>query len=428
MENKPHTADLRRSVTTLERQAERLKRILDISQTLTSTFDLKELLRLILSAATELTETETASLLLLDESASELRFAATSSPDRDRLMAMRVPVVGSLAGSILTLSQPLVIENVQDDPRHFDGVDKQIAFESRSLLGVPLRIRDKSIGVLEALNKIGDDQFSPEDGQLLMTLAAQAAVAIENAQLFTALQKAYQQLNEVDQLKSDFIAIASHELRTPLGLILGYAAMLKEDAGSDTAHQLDVVLQSALRLRSLIDDMVNLQQVGEGRGKLTVEEFSLQDVIRSAAQALKDLYTTKDQTLTIDVPSQPIRVKADRTKITLVLNNLLSNAIKFTPGQGHISISSEVQNGEVQVHVADTGEGIPEADQKMIFDRFYQVEPHLTRKHGGLGLGLAIAKGLIDLHGGRIWCESVVGYGSRFSFAIPINGPKNSVH
>lgn len=424
MEPKPQTSDLRRSVTALAQQAAQLKRILEISQTLAGTFDPAEVLRLILAAATELTDTETGSILLLDQSGSELYFAATSSPQRDQLMTLRVPAVGSLAGSIMAADKPMVVEDVQRDPRHYEGIDEKIDFQSRSLLGVPLVLRDKPIGVLEVLNKRGGEPFTDEDGQLLMTLAAQAAVAIENAQLVTALQKAYQQLNEVDQLKSDFIAIASHELRTPLGLILGYAAMLKEDASTDTVEQLDVVLQAALRLRGLIDDMVNLQQIGEGQAKLTIEEFTLQDVIQSTVQTLKDLYTTKEQVVVVDAPPQPLRVKADRSKIALALNNLVNNAIKFTPRQGRIAISAEASNGEVQVHVADTGEGISAADQEMIFARFYQVEPHLTRKHGGLGLGLAIAKGMIDLHGGRIWCESVVGYGSRFSFAIPIEGPK----
>ncbi len=426
MEPKPQTSDLRRSVSALAQQAAQLKRILETSQTLAGTFDPAEVLRLILAAATELTDTETGSILLLDQSGSALYFAATSSPQRDQLMALRVPAVGSLAGSIMAAGKPMVVEDVQHDPRHYDGIDEKIDFQSRSLLGVPLVLRDKPIGVLEVLNKRGGEPFTDEDGQLLMTLAAQAAVAIENAQLVTALRKAYQQLNEVDQLKSDFIAIASHELRTPLGLILGYAAMLKEDASTDTVQQLDVVLQAALRLRGLIDDMVNLQQIGEGRTKLDVEEFTLQEVIQSTLQTLKDLYTTKEQVVVVDAPTQPLRVKADRLKIALALNNLVNNAIKFTPRQGRIAISAEASNGEVQVQVADTGEGISEADQKMIFDRFYQVEPHLTRKHGGLGLGLAIAKGMIDLHGGRIWLESVVGYGSRFSFAIPIEGPKQN--
>jgi signal transduction histidine kinase len=420
----PQTGDLRRSFTLLRRQADRLQRILEISQILTSTYDLEELLHMILAAATELTKTEAASILLLNEGGTELRFAATTGNDREKLMTLRVPVDNSLAGTILRSGEPMVFDNVQQDPRHFDGIDKKIAFESRSILGVPLLMRDRPVGVLEAVNKTDNTVFSEEDGQVMMTLAAQAAVAIENARLFTALQKAYEQLNRVDQIKSDFIAIASHELRTPLGLILGYAAMLKEDVQNpETTAQLDVVMNSALRLRDLIDDMVNVQHIEEGKAKLVLTEFAVQDVIQQAVQAMSELYTTKEQELLISLPPRAVQIRADREKITLVLNNLLTNAIKFTDPRGRIMISVERKNGDIQVHVADTGIGIPAREVERIFDRFYQVEPHLTRQYGGLGLGLAIAKGMVELHGGKIWVESVEGLGSRFSFSVPIGGP-----
>lgn len=204
----PQTGELRRSITILRQQTDRLQRILQISQILTSTFDLDQLLHLILSAATELTNTEAASIMLLDEGGTELRFAASNGRAMSKLASMRVPISGSIAGSILMAGKPMVIEDVKHDPRHFDGVDKQLDFESRSILGVPLLLRERGIGVLEALNKVDNTAFTEEDGQLLMTLAAQAAVAIENARLVTALQKAYAQLNRVDQIKSDFIAIA----------------------------------------------------------------------------------------------------------------------------------------------------------------------------------------------------------------------------
>ena len=422
----PQTGDLRRSFKLLRRQADRLQRILEISQILTSTYDLDELLQMILAAATELTKTEAASILLLDKGGTELRFAATTGrDDLDKMLALRVPVESSLGGTILRSGEPMVFDDVQQDPRHFDGVDKQIAFESRSMLGVPLLVRDRPVGVLEALNKLDSSPFSEEDGQVLMTLAAQAAVAIENARLITALQNAYEQLNRVDQIKSDFIAIASHELRTPLGLILGYAAMLKEDLKNpDTSQQLDVVMNSALRLRDLIDDMVNVQHIEEGRARLVLTEFVLQEVVQRVVEATSELYTTKQQEMLVSLPPQPLSLMADREKITLVINNLLTNAIKFTDARGRIMVSAERKNGEVQVHVADTGAGIPARDVDRIFDRFFQVEPHLTRTHGGLGLGLAIAKGMIELHGGKIWVESVEGMGSRFSFSVPVQGPR----
>ncbi len=420
----PQTGDLRRSFTVLRRQADRLQRILDISQSLTSTFDLDEVLHLILSAATELTNTEAASLMLLDEGGTELRFAASNGRQLDKLTTLRVPIGGSIAGSILLAGKPMVIENVQQDPRHFPGVDRQLNFQTQSLLGVPLMLRERAIGVLEALNKRGETSFTEEDGQVLMTLAAHAAVAIENARLVTALQKAYDQLNKVDQLKSNFIAIASHELRTPLGLILGYAELLKDDVSPNAKGQLDMVLQSALKLRSLIDDMANMEHVTEGKATLELSDFVLQDAVKAAVAAVQELSAAKNHELTLALSPAPVPLRADRAKLEIVLNILLTNAIKFTEPGGRIKVSMSASNGEAQVHVADTGVGIPPAELERIFDRFYQVEPALTRSHDGLGLGLAIAKGLVELHGGRIWCESVEGLGSRFSFTIPLNGPR----
>ena len=422
--NLPQTGDLYRSLAALRRQTERLQRILEISQTLASTFDLDELLHLILSAATELTDTEAGSLMLLNESGTELRFAASNGRDLDKLASLRVPIDGSLAGSILLAGRPMVIDDVQNDPRHFQGVDKQLDFQSRSLLGVPLMLRGRPIGVLEALNKRDNAAFTDEDGQLLMTLAAQAAVAINNARLVTTLQRTYEQLNRVDQIKSNFIAIASHELRTPLGLILGYAAMLKDDVNPDGQAQLAMVMQGALKLRSLIDDMVNMQYIEEGQARLDLSDFALQDLIQATTEAMQERATAKEHHVTLDLPAAAVTVKADRAKLTIALNNLLSNAIKFTDPGGRILISVRASNGEAQVHVADTGIGLPADELEHIFDRFYQVEPHLTRKYGGMGLGLAIAKGMIDLHGGHIWCESVEGLGSRFSFTLPVNGPR----
>ena len=423
----PQTGDLRRSFTSLRRQADRLQRILEISQVLTSTYDLEQLLQVILESATELTVTEAASILLLNEDGSELRFAATTGRNKDKLMALRVPLEGSLAGTILTSGEPMMFDHVQQDPRHFATVDKQISFESRSMLGVPLRIRDRAIGVLEALNKVDNSAFSDEDGRVLMTLAAQAAVAIENARLITALQKAYEQLNRVDQIKSNFIAIASHELRTPLGVIMGYAAMLKEDAQNpETSEHLDKVLGSALRLRDLIDDMVNVQHIEEGKARLSLTVFTLQEMVSQVVRDLRDLYLAKGQEVLISLPDEALTVKADRTKVALVLNNLLTNAIKFTNPSGRIMVTAERHNNTVQAHVADTGIGIPAREVEHIFDRFYQVEPHLTRMHGGLGLGLAIAKGMVELHGGKMWVESIEGLGSRFSFSLPVAGPPSN--
>ncbi len=427
--HEPPTEDtqLRTSMTRLQRQTGRLSRILEISQQLTSTLELEPLLQQILQAAAELTGTESASIMLYDEKAGELRFAAATGANAEQLARLRVPIEGSIAGTIWRTRRPMLIANADQDPRHYDGTDQAINFRTRNILGVPLSIQERSIGVLEAINKHGDALFTEEDTKVLCTLAAQAAIAIQNAQFVGELRRAYQKLNQLDSLKSDFIAIASHELRTPLGLILGYASLLRDDASGPAAEQLEVVVQAALRLRGIIEEMVNLRMLDTGERTLQRVTFSIQELIKAVCAESESFATAKGQAISIHVPAAPLWVHADRAQITVVLNNLLTNAVKFTPHGGRIGVSASSRDNEVWVSVSDTGIGIPANDLERIFERFYQVEPHMERRHGGMGLGLAIAKGLVELHGGRIWAESVKGRGSRFTFTLPAgNSPPGS--
>ena len=418
------TGPLRETIATLQRQAARLQRILEISRVLTSTLDIDQLLGMILEASTELTDTEAASIMLLDERTDELVFAASTGSKREQLADIRVPLDSSIAGTILRQRAPLVVGDVSKDPRHFAQAAQKAGFDTRSILGVPMTIKDRPIGVLEALNKKGDVYFSEEDVQVLTTFANQAAVAIENARLVAALRRAYLKLDDLDRRKSDFIAIASHELRTPLHLILGYASMLQENASGAAAAQVEAVLKGAEQLRALIDDMINLQHIDAGEVSLHASWFSVAELIQSVLSQNRDTMQSKQQTIRIDLPEPALTINADWDKTRLALNNLVTNAIKFTPPQGRIEISCKRVDGEVQVCVADNGIGIPRKDVERIFERFYQVEPHLARKHGGLGLGLAICRSMVELHGGRIWCESDEGQGSRFTFALPADGPK----
>jgi signal transduction histidine kinase len=213
--------------------------------------------------------------------------------------------------------------------------------------------------------------------------------------------------------------VASHELRTPLSVILGYASFLREEVSGEAGEQLSIVLQSALRLRSIIDDMVNLRHVDTGEVQLERDIFSMVGLIDEVAGEFDQLAKAKQQVLHLDLPDDPLKIDADRQKLYLVLANLLSNAVKFTPAQGRLQVSARRKGEEIWVDVMDTGVGIPERDCDRIFTRFYQVEPTLTRRYEGMGLGLSIAKIMVELHNGRIWVESVVGKGSRFTVVLP---------
>lgn len=399
---------------------EQLRRMVEISRLLNSTLDLSELLQLIIQAATEMAEAEAGSIMLVDRRTGELYFAASTGSSSEDLRKVAVPMEGSIAGTIFKSGQPLIVGNVARDPRHYVGVDRRIDFETRSILGVPLQVRERSIGVLEVLNKLDGSSFDAGDVQVLQTLAAQAAIAIQNARLVAELRETSRRLAEVDKIKSDFISIASHELRTPLALVLGYAELLREQASDALGQQADAVLRNATRLQSIIESMTNLSYLESGEVKLDKERCVLQELVHEVCADWQALAEGKHLTLRVRLPENPITVELDRARMTIVLTNLLNNAVKFTPEGGRIEVALRSQTGMVAVSVADSGIGIPKEHLERIFEPFYQVADHMTRRHEGIGLGLSVAKGMVELHGGRIWAESLEGLGSRFTFTLPV--------
>ena len=408
-------------MTSEESRAQRLERILEISRELTSTVALEPLLHKIVEMAGQLTDSEVASILLLDARTGELRFRAATGDPAGQLRDVPVPVEGSVAGDVLTSGEPAIISDVHTDPRHYGQVGKVVGRETHSMLAVPLSIKDRCIGVLEAINKHGAGEFDHDDVETLAALSAQAAVAIENARLVGALQEAYDRLGELDRLKSDFIAIASHELRTPLSLILLYAALLREQVGEAAEPQLDMVLRASTRLKSTIETMLNLRYLETGEMELTPTRFDLRATVREACEDYEDIAGTGGLVLMTSLPADEVLIEADKEKVRVMLDNLISNAIKFTPAGGRVQVTLCCQADEVEVTVADSGIGIRPEDVEQVFDRFYQAEDHMTRQHGGMGLGLSIVKGLVELHSGRVRAESVPGRGSRFVLVLPVS-------
>jgi len=397
---------------------QRLERILEISRELISTMALEPLLHKIVDVSAEVTGSEAASILLLDVRSGELRFRAESG-DPSGLLDIPVPVEDSIAGAVLISGEPYVLSDTRADPRHYDAVGEQIGLQTHSLLAVPLQIKERRIGVLEAINKEEGNTFGQEDIEVLTALAAQAAVSIESARLVEALREAYERLGRLDQLKSDFIAIASHELRTPLSLILLYAAVLQGQLGEEAGQQLDAVLRAANHLKDIIGTMLNLRFLETGQMDVMFTLFDLRTVIQEACEDNESIAESNGVLLGTDLPDDDVSIQMDKEKIRVVLDNLISNAIKFTPSDGRVCVSLRGRDDEVEIAVSDTGIGIPQEELERIFDRFYQVENHMIRRHGGMGLGLSIVKGLVELHGGRVWAESAPDQGSRFIVMLP---------
>lgn len=402
-------------------EAKQLARLMDVSLTLNSTLNLDEILSQLLTSATDMLDCDAASILLYDEKRNRLVFAASTGSDPAKLAKIPVPIDGSLAGTIFREEKSIVINDVEQDPRHFAPAAEQVEFTTKSLLGVPMRIRDKGVGVIEALNK-RKGQFTSADERLLTALASQAASAIHNARLIQALRNAYENISETDRLKSNFLALASHELRTPLGIIIGYASFLQEEAGEVSEHA-ERVLAAASQMRSVIEAMTSLHLLQAKGLTFKPRVVPVQQVLTAAYAEMRPIAEEMRHIVTFDLPAQSLLVTADPEKLAPAFVNLLNNAVRFTPPGGQITISARQKSGNVQVSIQDSGIGIAPDQLTKIFQEFYQVEPHNTRKFGGLGIGLTIAKGLIETQGGRIWAESEgPGKGATIQILLPPAG------
>ncbi len=395
-----------------------LSRILEVVQRLNSEADLESCLRSILSAATELTGSEIASLLKYDEVAQDLYFKFVPWFHREAIDAERVPLEGSVAGWAFLNAQPLVVNDVEKDSRHYKRIDKMANFSTRSVLAAPLFLRGKSVGVLEIFNKPED--YSEADVTVAEMLAALAAMAIDTEWLKKDAANFENEARELERMKSDFVAITSHELRTPLGLILGHSTFLKELIGAEYKDQVDVIIRNAARLKEIIESLSSMDNHETGGSLVRPQKVSVARIISDVCLSFEAAAKEQQIQLVKELPTdQGMWVDLDSEKISIVLSNLVKNAIAFTNAGGEVIVGGEQQEDYVKVFVKDSGIGIPRKDLPRIFDRFYQVEGHLTRKHGGMGLGLSVAKLMVEMHGGRIWAESEEGQGSVFSFILP---------
>jgi signal transduction histidine kinase len=413
--------DTRQEIDQLRRMVVQLSRLVEISVTLNSTLDLTRLLQFITHSAADLVDSRAASILMVDDKTKDLYVAAATDMDPGELPRVPVPRDGSIAGTILRQDRPLILNNVVGAESGFREVGTPVRGEVRTLIGVPLRIKDRVTGVLEAVNK-HDGIYDETDLQILTNVASLAAVAIQNARQVQALNRAYEELGKVEKLKSDFIAIASHELRTPLGLILGNAALLLDHADEEGVEYAEAVLSSAERMRLLVEEMTNMNMLQMASAEVMMTLQPLGEIVQAAHDEVVDLVRAKGQQLELSVPEGNIRAMVDGPKLTMAIAHLLNNAIRFTEHDGRIELLLETHGREAWVRVRDDGAGIPVDELETVFDLFYQVEDHLTRRHGGLGLGLAIVKAIAEAHGGRIWVESEgMDRGATFTLAVPLS-------
>ncbi len=388
-----------------------------------SSLELDTVLDSIVSALKLSINCRACSLFLLDEESQMLEIKAAAGIKRKWRREARLRVGEGIAGKAAAEARALYIPDTYRDS-NFVPFDPTV----RSLLVVPMISKDKVIGAL-CIDDNKPDAFSPDDGRLLTIAAAQAAVAIENAKLYESskkraeeLAKAYDELQALGRAQQEFVQNVSHELRTPLTFIKSYVELILEGAMGELnewqRNSLQIVARRADAMTRLINNLLSLQQVE--MESLQPTRVSLAEVATMALESARAAATKAGIVLKAEIPEALPPVWADRSCLEQVFDNLLGNAIKFSPEGGTITVCIKEEGEYLRVAVSDTGIGIPNDQLERIFERFYRVNGHPTRRFGGSGLGLALVKKAVEVHGGRVWAESQVGQGSTFFFTLPI--------
>jgi signal transduction histidine kinase len=419
--------ELQERTRELTRSVDELKALGEIGQAASSTLDLQKVLATIVPRAVQLAGASGGNIHEYDELTQEFRLRASHGVDDEISAAIGVEPIrlgqGAL-GRAAALRAPLQVPDLETAAGAVVARVRAVLVRQgyRSLLAVPFLVEERIVGGLVVWRREAGN-FPDNVVNLLRTFATQSALAIQNARLFEEIGEKSQQLEVANRHKSEFLANMSHELRTPLNAIIGFSEVLIERMFGELNEKQDEYLRdifsSGRHLLSLINDILDLSKIEAGKMELELGRFDLPAALENALTLVKGRAGTHGIALGLDVDRRLSEVVGDERKIKQVLVNLLSNAVKFTPEGGRVEVRAAPADGGVEIAVSDTGIGIAPEDQEAVFEEFRQVGTDYARKREGTGLGLALTKRIIELHGGRIWVKSEVGKGSTFTFSLP---------
>jgi signal transduction histidine kinase/DNA-binding response OmpR family regulator len=413
-----------------QRRAQQLEIAAEVSRLATSTLETGTLLSRAVNLLRERFGFYHTAIYLLDEQG---KYAvvreATGQPGVQMKEAKHSIAVGSrtIIGSVTENGKPYAALDTSKDPLYRAHPTLP---DTKTQLALPLKIGDRMLGALD-IHVSRANAFLPADVAVLQSLADQVAVALDNARSYEVEREALKEMREADRLKTQFLANMSHELRTPLNSIIGFSrVILKGIDGPITDLQnqdLTAIHNAGQHLLGLINDILDISRIDAGKMELAFEEVDMRNLIQSVASTALGLIKDKPIRLTQFIPDNLPLARADPIRCRQVLLNLLSNAAKFTES-GSIVIEAKLQTNpdnypEIVVSVSDTGSGIPAEHFPKLFEAFSQVDASPTRRTGGTGLGLSICKRLVEMHGGRIWVDSILGKGSTFYFTVPALQP-----
>jgi signal transduction histidine kinase len=442
---------LRLALATADARNRELERLRHLAQGLLSGSSLAALQQEVAVASADLLQAESGGVSIVVEEGRFLRVVAATGPLTET-RGMLLPVEQSLLGWVVLHGEPLLVDDVDADSRSYK--EATLAVRLRTAAIAPLRASGIVVGTVTAYNRRDGQPFTPHDLQMLQALGDMVVMALDRAagleasrQNEAALAFKNRELVRATQLKSEFLANMSHELRTPLNAIIGFSDLLLTDqAGTLNEVQRDFVesvLRNGRHLLGLINSVLDLAKIEAGRMSLLLGETDIREAVVGAVHDTASLRAAKRQECEVDVePGVDMRITADGVRVRQILYNLLSNAAKFTPAEGAISVHAVltrapfpvpseragdelrfVSRDAVWVSVVDTGIGIRPEDHERLFQEFSQVDSALNRQQQGTGLGLALCKSFVELHGGTIGVDSIPGRGSSFWFLLPVAGP-----
>jgi signal transduction histidine kinase len=446
LSEKTHRVELDAALASTEEAQRLAETMYDVGCALTGTLDLAQVLNLVLERLAELVPYDRGSVMLLSGNEMEI-VAARGFPEQAQPRQIRISLLGDdndIFRHIHLTQRPLAIADVSQRPdwQYVEGLPP-----ARSWLGVPLVRSDVVIGML-SLARETPLPYDDDEVTLATAFGGQAAIALENARLYDRITKAYDQLERLDRTKSDFIGVASHELRTPLTSLRGSSQILLNDPTiKENPFHLELVstvYSGAVRLHEIVDSMLDVLKIDSRALQLYPKPLSVPMLIRTVCNGFARPLADRHLTLTVEEMHDLPEVEADLDALRKVLYNLVVNAIKYTPDGGSITISGRsVPGGEkdlaegIEVVVRDSGIGIDPQFHELIFTKFYQTGElalHSTSKTqfkgGGPGLGLAIARGIVEAHGGKLWVESPGSDeetcpGSQFHVFLPLRQRRN---
>jgi PAS domain S-box-containing protein len=427
----------------LREQSETLRLVHEIGQSVSAELDLHKVVQAVTDAATELTGARFGSFfynVLNEEGASYMLYTLSGVP-AEAFAHFPMPRATDLFGPTFRGEGVLRIDDVHRDPRYGKNSPYYGMPEGHlpvvSFLAVPVAARSGEVlgGLFFGHPEPG--VFTARDERVVVGLAAQAAVAMDNARLYEAAKRAraeaeaaaqenerlYRDAQEANRLKDEFLATVSHELRTPLTAILGWSHMLRlEQLDKDAAvHAFQTIERNARAQAQLIDDLLDVSRAITGKLRIDVRAVDPNSFIEAAIEAVRPAADAKNVRLQKIMDTGVVSVSGDPVRLQQVVWNLLANAIKFTPKGGRVQVRLQRINSHIEITVADTGAGIAPEFLPLVFDRFRQADQRTTRQHGGLGLGLAIARHLVELHGGTVHAESEgEGRGATFIVRLPV--------